>query len=496
MFANILRDTRYAIRQLRAGRRASRSWPILTLALGIGASSAIFSVVNGVLLRPLAYPNPDRIVRVHEILQKFGRFSVAPATFLDWRQQNTVFAQHRRHEFDRGDARRRSTGAERIAGGLVSWDMFDLLQVTPALGRTFRAEEDAPGKDAVIILSHGMWQRRFGGDPGILGQSVTLSGTPVTVIGVMPAGLAFMAEAEFWRPLALPANPTRGGHFLGVIARLKPGVTVRAGRRRDQDDFRAAGRAVSGRQRERVGRSHRPAGQHRRGDPAGAADAALAAVGRGHPDRLRQRRQSAAGARLGPREGDRDPNRARRRPAAADPSDALREPRPRPGRRRGRAPAGVSGHRPDPDAERGQHPEGRPTSRSTARCCSSRSVVSLATGILFGLAPAWQASRSTIGSVLKEGGRSSTSSSGRWVRNAPARRRSRDVDRAARRRGAAPAQLRAADERRSRLPARARPRVPRRAAERRLSRAISNASPSSTRCSRGSRRFPRSPRQG
>ncbi len=207
MFANIVRDTRYAIRQLLRAPGFTVV-AILTLALGIGATSAIFSVVNGVLLRPLAYPNPDRIVRVHELLQKFGRFSVAPATFLDWRQQNTVFSQIGAMN-STGATLVSSTGAERIAGGLVSWDTFDLLQVSPALGRSFRAEEDAPGKDDVIILSHGMWQRRFGGDPAILGKSVTLSGTPVTVVGVMPAGFSFIADAEFWRPLALPCQSHR-----------------------------------------------------------------------------------------------------------------------------------------------------------------------------------------------------------------------------------------------------------------------------------------------
>ena len=244
MFANMLRDMRYAIRQL-AKNPGFTVVAILTLALGIGASTAIFSVVNGVLLRPLRLPTArTSLVRVHEILQKFGRFSVAPATFLDWRQQNTVF-EHIGAFNATGATLVGSTGAERLAGGLVSWDMFDLLKVTPALGRTFRADEDVPGKDTVIIISHRMWQQRFGGDPGILGRSVTLSGTPVTVIGVMPAAFAFMPEAEFWRPLAFAANPTRGGHFLAVIARLKPGVTVAAGRRRDEDDFRTPGGAVS-----------------------------------------------------------------------------------------------------------------------------------------------------------------------------------------------------------------------------------------------------------
>ena len=170
---------------------------ILTLALGIGATSAIFSVVNGVLLRPLPYPNPESLVRVHEILQKFGRFSVAPATFLDWRQQNTVFERIARHERDR---RRRSSARPApsvLPGGLVSWDMFELLRGHAGA----RAEPSGPkktrrAKTAVIIISHGMWQRRFGGDSGMLGQAITLSGTPVTVIGVMPAGLRVHAPKQ------------------------------------------------------------------------------------------------------------------------------------------------------------------------------------------------------------------------------------------------------------------------------------------------------------
>ena len=126
-----------------------------------------------------------------------------------------------------------SDGPERVATGTVSWDLFDLLKVSPILGRTFTEAEDLPGKNGVIVLSYGMWQRRFAGDPGVLGRTLTLSGEPVTIVGVMPADFFFPArEIELWRPIALnPANATRGGHFLAVIARLKTGRLGRPGGR-------------------------------------------------------------------------------------------------------------------------------------------------------------------------------------------------------------------------------------------------------------------------
>jgi len=230
MISNLLRDTRYAVRQLMASP-AFTVVAILTLALGIGATTAIFSVVNGVLLRPLPYPRPASLVLVFEVVPQYGRFSVAPANFLDWRRQNTVF--QRIAAFNSSSATLSEGGdAERITSGAVSWDLFELLEVTPALGRSFREDEDAPGKNTVIVISHGMWQRRFGGDPNVLGRSLTLSGVTVTIVGVMPPGFYFPTRAaEFWQPIALnPAKATRGGHFLGVIARAKPGITVeRAG---------------------------------------------------------------------------------------------------------------------------------------------------------------------------------------------------------------------------------------------------------------------------
>ena len=159
ILTDVLRDVRYAVRQL-ARTPGFTLVAILTVGLGTGASSAIFSVVNGVLLRPLPYQNPDTLVRVHEIVPQYGRFSVAPASFLDWRHQNTVF--ERIAAFTSSTATfTDASGPERITGAVVSADLFELLGVAPALGRSFRAEEDAPGKDTVIVL----------GGPGTVGHT-------------------------------------------------------------------------------------------------------------------------------------------------------------------------------------------------------------------------------------------------------------------------------------------------------------------------------------
>jgi putative ABC transport system permease protein len=225
MLAHILNDMRYACRQM-AKAPGFTLIAVLTLAFGIGASSAVFSIVNAAMLRPLPFPEHERLVMVYEVLPRFGLFAVAPANFLDWRAQNTSFkgiaAYGTGYETLVG-----ADSAERISRATVSWDFFDVLGVEPALGRTFRAEEDLPQRTDVVVLSHGMWQRRFGGDPQILGRSITFSGVPSTVIGVMPPHVVFPRTVEFWRPLGLnPADATRGGHFLSTIARLKDGVSL------------------------------------------------------------------------------------------------------------------------------------------------------------------------------------------------------------------------------------------------------------------------------
>src|SRR5262249_50951600 len=147
---------------------------VLTIALGIGATTAIFSVVNGVLLRPLPFPDAGRIVRVNEIVPQYGLFSVAPANFLDWRRQNGVFEQIA--AFSAASATLAPAGGPGgVRGALVSWDVFDLLRVPPARGSAFTADQDKPGAEPVLVISHGMWQKRFGGDPAVVGRSVTVN---------------------------------------------------------------------------------------------------------------------------------------------------------------------------------------------------------------------------------------------------------------------------------------------------------------------------------
>lgn len=226
MLADSLSDARYAIQQL-VKNPGFTLVALLTLAPSIGATSAIFSVIDGVLLRPLPYHEPERLVRVYETVPQYGRFSAAPANFLDWRRQSTAFERIAAFSAGSGTLTDGAT-AERVSSAEVSFDLFELLGSAPALGRGFTPEEDAPGGNGVIVLSHGAWQRRYGGDPSVLGRTLTLDGMPVTVIGVMPSGFYFPTrETEYWTPLALdPADAPRGAHYLGVIARLSPGVSI------------------------------------------------------------------------------------------------------------------------------------------------------------------------------------------------------------------------------------------------------------------------------
>ena len=229
VLADLLHDLRYAARTL-LKNPAFTVVAVIALALGIGANTAIFSVVNTVLLRPLPYKDPERLVMVWEEAAKHGYPRDVPtaANFIDWRDQNQVFEGMAAMT----EASFNLTGTgdpERLEGNRVSAALFPLLGVEPQLGRVFTAAEDQPGSQRVVLMSYGLWQRRFGGDPTIVGKAITLNGRSYTVVGVMPARFHFPnITDQVWVPMAFSPQlaADRTTHYLRVLARLKPGVTL------------------------------------------------------------------------------------------------------------------------------------------------------------------------------------------------------------------------------------------------------------------------------
>lgn len=227
MLETLWQDLRFGLRMMRKNPGFSFV-AVLTLALGIGANSTIFSFFNGILLRPLPYQEPERIVLLDEIAMKRGGGSlgVSFTNYLDWRAQNQVFSEvggYHSITFTLTGA----GDAEELPGAMASAGLFTLLGVAPLLGRTFTPEEDQRGRSNVVMLGYGVWQRRFGGDPQIIGRTVTLVGGAWEIVGVMPPGFKFPAGAEFWIPLTLNTKGwPRTMHGMGALARLKPGVTL------------------------------------------------------------------------------------------------------------------------------------------------------------------------------------------------------------------------------------------------------------------------------
>jgi putative ABC transport system permease protein len=225
---NVLQDIRHGIRVL-ASKPIYTFIAVLTLALGIGASSAIFSVVNAVLLRPLPYPDSERIVRLWENDAQRSRpkTPLSPANFVDWASRNQVFDEIGAYQSWSANL----TGLrepDRLQGALVSASVFQLLGVTPQIGRPFLPEEDQPGHNLVVVVSDSLWRRLLDSDPTILSKSVTINGKSYSVIGVMPPGFDFPSKAEIWSPIAFDADDLsgRGTRYVSAIARLKNGVTV------------------------------------------------------------------------------------------------------------------------------------------------------------------------------------------------------------------------------------------------------------------------------
>src|SRR5581483_2219643 len=224
----LAKDLRYAVRMLLKGRMVTVI-ALLALTLGIGANTAIFSVINAVLIKPLPYPQPEQLVRVYEKSPQFEQMSVSYLNFLDWQRESKAFehmAVFRHQPFNI------SGGAEpeRVNGRLISADFLATLGVRPAMGRDLRAEDDRRGAGPVVMLSHGFWQRRFGGDPGIIDKPLTINGKDYTVIGILPASFKFYSPVDLFVPIGVQDDVSlqvRDFHpGLRVIARLRQGATL------------------------------------------------------------------------------------------------------------------------------------------------------------------------------------------------------------------------------------------------------------------------------
>ncbi len=237
LVTDLLLDFKYALRSFRKSP-AFLAGTVLTLALGIGGATAVFSVVYGVMLKPLPFPEPDRLMHLWEKNPERGwTFNEAsPANFLDWRERATSFSGMTAYSTLGNDMALTGDGEpDHIAGVLVYPNFFEVLGLHPVLGRWFEEQDSWQGKATVVVLSHEIWQRRFGGDPALVGQSIQLNGRDRLVVGIAPAGIPFPQPGfDFWLPIAWePANRSevwfRRAHFVRPVARLKPGVSPEAG---------------------------------------------------------------------------------------------------------------------------------------------------------------------------------------------------------------------------------------------------------------------------
>ena len=226
--STLIQDLRYGLRML-AKNPGFTAVAVVTLALGIGATSAIFTVFKDFLLRPLPFHDHSRLVTVTQFNPNQAVTGwTDPPSYLAWKQQNQVFEDmaawngiEERFNLTSGKE------PERVSGKQVSSNFFSILGVRPLIGRTFLPSEPKPGSDRVAMVSYGLWQRRFGNDPRVLGKTLTLDDKAYSIVGVLPAGFRFSTTPEnVWIPLSLPTSGGHGGRFLKVIGRLKPGVTL------------------------------------------------------------------------------------------------------------------------------------------------------------------------------------------------------------------------------------------------------------------------------
>src|SRR5437764_9720070 len=275
-FRNLLSDFHFSLRLLRRNPGFSAA-AMVVLALGIGANTAIFSVVNAVLLRPLPFDDPSRIMQVWHVppaksFPGMTMFSVSPANYLDWWSQSSSFEQMAAYGF-RSFTVGGKERPEAIQAAAVASDFFPLLRVQPLLGRTFAPDEDRPGQGHVVVLSYNFWGDHFASDRNVVGRTILLDGENYSIVGVMPETFRFPSWGKIWVPLAW-TNETcavRGNHNYGVIARLKKSVDIRRAQaelsaistrleeRREGKSVDLGGRRIIKKKKQR-----RPHGQHRR----------------------------------------------------------------------------------------------------------------------------------------------------------------------------------------------------------------------------------------
>src|SRR5579862_565098 len=332
---NILQDLNYAFRVLRKNPGFALG-AIIVLALGIGANSAIFSVVDAVLLRPLPYTDAERIAMVYHVPPQksfpgMKIFAVSPANYLDWKSQSSAFdALSIFH-----GTTMTVTGKdqpEAMPGIVVSSEFFQVFGAAPIIGRTFTPEEDADGHGHVVVLSYPFWQNYFGADPNVIGKSIAFNGQPYSIIGVMPERFHFPDQGEYFVPLGWTdkERAVRNNHNYLVIARLKRGVGLQQ-----------APRARISRRRQRLGGDDRTAtrGPRRGRAPRASRFARCSRVRTSH--RVRQCSQPGAREDARTAQGNCNPYGARSWLAARDAADACRNAAPRGSWRRARIAGGA-----------------------------------------------------------------------------------------------------------------------------------------------------------
>lgn len=415
---DLLADLRYGARLLLKSPGFSLI-VIMVLGLGIGANTAIFSTIDAVLLRPLPFHDPERLVMVWEDASHIGfaRNTPAPANFVDWRKQNTVFTDMSAYRFQLANLAGDGT-PEQIRGLRTMPNLFPLLGVKPLLGRWIE-EKDETSEERVVVISYGLWQRRFGGDPAIVGKTISLSDLNYTVAGVMPANFRYPTdEFEYWAPSGLtPAELNRrGAHFLQVVARLKPGVS--------QEQAQAEMTTIAKRLEQeyprtnaRVGATLQPFRESLLGRTGPqllvllTASAFVLLIACANVANLLLARSSARWREMAVRSAlGAGGTRLARQLLTESLVLALL--------------GGISGLAIAYGSMRvltGMIPEsftgmGSPT--LDWRMLLLALTISVVTGILFGIAPAWQASRAGIGDALREGARAGSSRRSRLFRNA------------------------------------------------------------------------------